>query len=141
MPPAAWGMRGQTPDVDLMQTRLLFATLALGLLGLATSPSAAGQEFEQNLLQCGEFDANHDGGAGSDTWTYCATAQCGCYCPYVGAGVVVEAAGEEHGALVVASCQSGFAVMDGDADGPAGGSPVTVFPIIGGGGLDNIRMD
>lgn len=57
-------------------------------------------------------------------------------CPYVGAGVQVEAAGQERGAFVVASCQSGYGTTSDAADG---GSPVTVFPIVGGGGLDGIE--
>lgn len=62
-----------------------------------------------------------------------ALMECGCMCPYVGAGVQIEAAGQERGAFVVASCQSGYGTTTGPADG---GEPVQVFPIVGGGGLD-----
>ena len=111
------------------------------LLGFATVPNAAAEDLPDApidlapppFLECGSFGANHDGGSDSDTWTYCATPQCGCMCPYAGAGVQVEAAGQERGAFVVASCQSGYGTQRGSADG---GLPVTVFPIVGGGGLD-----
>lgn len=109
------------------------------LLGLAAAPpaSAAGLPSDVSaqpaILDCGSFSANRDGGSDYDTWTYCGTPECGCMCPYVGAGVQVEAAGQERGAFVVASCQSGYGTQQGGADG---GAPVTVFPIVGGGGLD-----
>lgn len=102
------------------------------LLGLAAAPNAAAVDIQQTLLDCGSFQANYDGGENPDTWNYCATPQCGCMCPFVGAGVMVEAAGQERGAFVVASCQSGYATTQGNADG---GFPVTVFPVVGGGGL------
>ena len=111
----------------------IFVAAALVLLGLAAVPNAAAQDIEQTILECGTFTANHDGGSDPDLWSYCATPQCGCMCPYVGAGVQVEAAGQERGAFVVASCQSGYGTQGGSADG---GLPVTVFPIVGGGGLD-----
>lgn len=116
---------------------------ALLLLGLAAAPSASAADLpldmaQPSILECGSFTANRDGGADADTWSYCATPQCGCMCPYVGAGVQVEVAGQERGAFVVASCQSGYGTQQGGADG---GSPVTVFPIVGGGGLDPIGLD
>src|ERR1044072_3124623 len=96
MPAAAWGPGGQDPRGIPMHTRLLFATLALGLFGLATVPNAVaadpGLDASVSLLQCWttSFDAQHDGNA--ETWSECSTPTCGCNCPYVGAGVVVEAA-------------------------------------------------
>lgn len=125
-----------------MNSRLLFVTFATALVGLGAMPNAAAQDLpdlpfdvavQPALLECGSFVANHDGGEDSDVWNYCATPQCGCMCPYVGAGVVVEAAGQERGAFVLASCQSGYGTTQGPADG---GAPVTVFPLVGGGGLD-----
>jgi hypothetical protein len=114
--------------------------LTLLLLGLTAVPAAQASDLPVELsaepglglLECGSFLANRDGGSDWDTWSYCGTPQCGCMCPYVGAGVQVEAAGQERGAFVVASCQSGYGTQQGGADG---GSPVTVFPIVGGGGL------
>jgi hypothetical protein len=117
--------------VNPMMKQILVAS-GLLLLGLAAAPSASAADVQQTILDCGSFTANHDGGSDADTWSYCATPQCGCMCPYVGAGVVVEAAGQERGAFVVASCQSGYGTTGGSADG---GSPVTVFPVVGGGGL------
>lgn len=111
----------------------LFVAIALLLLGLSAVPNTQAAEIQQAILDCGSFQANRDGGSDSDTWNYCATAQCGCMCPYVGAGVQIEAAGQERGAFVVASCQSGYGTTNGPADG---GEPVQVFPIVGGGGLD-----
>jgi hypothetical protein len=118
-----------------MHTRLLFATLALGLFGLATVPNAVAQDLPvevaaQTLCPSYSFDAQGDGHA--ETWTICATPQCGCMCPYVGAGVVIEAAGEQAGAFAVVSCQSGVGYTLGPADG---GAPVTVWPIVGGGAI------
>ncbi|HUR25306.1 MAG TPA: hypothetical protein VM327_04735 [Candidatus Thermoplasmatota archaeon] len=113
----------------------LFVATALLLLGFAAVPNTQATAFQQTILDCGTFTANYDGGSDSDTWSYCATPQCGCMCPYVGAAVVVEAAGQERGAFVVASCQSGYGTTSGPADD---GSPVVVVPIVGGGGLGNI---
>lgn len=136
--PEPWGTRGQTPEVEPMHTRLLFASLAIALVGLAAVPNAAAQELPvdvaQTLCPAYRFDAQQDGNA--ETWTLCSTPQCGCYCPYVGAGVVVEAAGEQAGAVAIASCQTVVGYTLGPADG---GAPVTVLPYVGGGGLDPIN--
>ena len=114
----------------------LFVATALLLLGFAAVPNTQAAEIQQTILDCGTFTANYDGGSDSDTWSYCATPQCGCMCPYVGAAVVVEAAGQERGAFVVASCQSGYGTTSGPADD---GAPVTVVPIVGGGGLGDVE--
>lgn len=120
----------------------LFVAAALLLLGLSAVPNTQAAELpslpidlqvQPALLECGSYQANRDGGSDSDTWTWCATPQCGCMCPYAGAGVQIEAAGQERGAFVVASCQSGYGTTNGPADG---GEPVQAFPVVGGGGLD-----
>lgn len=132
----AWPPAGPSrARVNPMDRPFVAATLLL--LGLAAVPnSQAAADLQQTVLDCGSFAANYDGGSDSDTWTYCATPQCGCMCPYVGAAVVVEAAGQERGAFVVASCQSGYGTMSGPADD---GAPVAVVPIVGGGGLGDIE--
>ena len=130
-----------------MHTRLLFATLALGLFGLATVPNAVaadpGLDASVSLLQCWttSFDAQHDGNA--ETWSECSTPTCGCNCPYVGAGVVVEAAPIDRQvgvAAVTSGCQTAYATTNGPADGNDGttGLPVTVWPIVGGGAIDPV---
>jgi hypothetical protein len=88
-----------------------------------------------SLFQCQvyDWDAQHDGNA--EPWQVCSTPQCGCMCPYAGAAVVVDAAGQQRGAFVVISCQSGYGTTSGPSDG---GAPITVIPILGGGGLGGI---
>jgi hypothetical protein len=131
-----------------MNTRLLFPALALGLLGLATVPNAVAGDLPVDtsigLLQCWttSFDAQADGHA--EPWTVCSTPTCGCNCPYVGAGVVVEAApiDRQVGAEAVTSgCQTAYATTNGPADGNDGrtGLPVTPIVLVGGGAIDPIE--
>jgi hypothetical protein len=112
--------------------RTLLTLASLVLLALVAAPNAvATSPIAQQVLDCYSFasDADHDGH--SETWNACSTPTCGCMCPYVGAGIMVEAAGQERGAAVVTSgCQTAYATTSGPADG---GAPVTVWPISGGG--------
>src|SRR5687768_15692141 len=98
--------------------RLPFAAAVL-LLGLSAVPNAAAdvEVKDLGLLGCSTSAWDAQGDGSDEPWTVCATAQCGCDCPYVGAGVVVEAAGRQDGAFVHASCQSGFGTTTGPADG------------------------
>jgi hypothetical protein len=109
----------------------LFVAFALLLLGLSAVPNVVAQDIQQNLLNCysSSFDAQGDGNR--ETWNSCSTPTCGCDCPYVGAGVVIEAADHQVGAVAVTSgCQTAYATTNGPADG---GAPVTVWPLGGGG--------
>src|SRR5688572_27895651 len=105
---------------------------ALLLLGLSAVPNAAA-DIEVALPDASSLDASaadialapcqayvqdRDGDGEAETWNNCGTPPCGCACPVVGAGVVVEAADEEHGAWVATSgCQTAFGTMSDDADG------------------------
>lgn len=119
-----------------------FVAFALVLLGLSAVPNATAQDLGLDLADPGVFDcwsysadAQHDGSA--ETWTTCSTPACGCDCPYVGAGVVVEAADQQTGvAAATSGCQTAYATTRGEADG---GAPATVWPILGGGALDDIE--
>jgi hypothetical protein len=127
-----------------MHTRSLLTSLAIALVGLAALPNAAAAESPIDtsigLVECWStsFDAQQDGSP--EPWTECSTPACGCNCPYVGAGVVVEAApvDEQVGAAAVTSgCQTAYATSISPADGNDGrtGLPVTVWPIVGGGAV------
>ena len=111
----------------VMRMRLLVAASLL-LLGLAAVPSAQAADLDVadlDLALCEGVAGDWDRDGESETWNVCATPPCGCACPVVGAGVVVEAAGQERGAWVATSgCQTGFATMSDEADG---GLPVKPF--------------
>lgn len=126
--------------------RLNLAFVALGvlLMGLATLPNAAADPAADaasasiGLLQCYSysFDADHDGSA--DPWTECSTPACGCNCPYVGAGAVIEAAplDREVGVFAITSgCQTAYGTEQSPSDG---GFAVTPLVFVGGGGLGPI---
>jgi hypothetical protein len=134
--------------------RLCFALAGLVLLGLATTPNAVADTASDTsatavsigLLQCwsAPWDAQGDGHA--ETWRECSTPTCGCNCPYVGAGVVVEVPHEDvaivhtdsvqAGAFVITSgCQTAYGTTDGPGDG---GPPATPLVFLGGGGLGPI---
>jgi len=121
--------------------RLAFVGLGVLLLGLATVPNAVADPATEaasasvSLLQCStyRFDADHDGVA--EPWNECSTPACGCMCPYVGAGAVIEAAplGKEVGAFVITSgCQTAYGTTNGGSDGP---TSVTPLVFVGGGAL------
>jgi hypothetical protein len=123
--------------------RIAFAGAALLLFGLATVPNAVANPATDaaatsvSLFNCytTHFDAQGDGNA--EPWNECSTPACGCMCPYVGAGVVIEAAGQQDGAFVITSgCQTAYGTTQGPADG--GKLPVTPFIFLGGGGLGPI---
>ena len=129
-----------------MHTRLLFATLAIALVGLAALPNAAAQELPIDAaappsgFECWSYpsDVQHDGNA--ETWTTCSTPPCGCNCPYVGAGVVIEVApvvGKQVGvAAVTSGCQTAYSTTNGPADdSDPNGVHVTPWPIVGGGAI------
>lgn len=124
-----------------MMKQILVAS-GLLLLGLAAAPNASADvaglppaelslpldaaAAEVAPLPCRTVAGDWDRDAENEDWNVCSTPACGCACPVVGAGVVVEVADAEHGAWVATSgCQTGFATMDDDAD--ADGSPVTPF--------------
>lgn len=120
------------------QMRLLVAAPLL-LLGLAAVPSAQAADLgldlaDPGLTECWSYASDASGDGHAETWTTCSTPPCGCDCPYAGAVVVIEAADRQVGAAAVTSgCQTAYATTNGPADG---GSPATVWPIVGGGGLD-----
>lgn len=102
-----------------MRMRLLVAAPLL-LLGLAAVPSAQAADLalDAALLPCEAHAGDWDRDGESETWNVCATPPCGCACPVVGAGVVVEAADQERGAWVATSgCQTGYGTMADEGDG------------------------
>ncbi|MHB1261258.1 MAG: hypothetical protein ACYC2H_06035 [Thermoplasmatota archaeon] len=119
-----------------------FVATALLLLGFSTVPNAAAQDLgidlaDPGILDCYSYmaDAQHDGQA--EQWRTCSTPTCGCDCPYVGAGVVVEAADQQTGvAAATSGCQTAYSTTRGEGDG---GPPATVWPIMGGGILRDIE--
>lgn len=134
-----------------MQTRLLLTTLSLGLLGLATVPGASAEDLPDlpvdasiGLLQCWTYPVDAQGDGNAEPWTTCSTPPCGCDCPYVGAGVVVEAAPVDRqvgAAAATSGCQTAYSTTNGPADGNGElGLPVWAWPVVGGGGLD-LEMD
>lgn len=124
----------------------LFVASALLLLGLSAVPNTQAQDLDlpgveladPGFTECWAYPSDASGDGHAETWTTCSTPPCGCDCPYVGAGVVIEAADRQVGAAAATSgCQTAYSTTNGPADG---GSPVTVWPIVGGGGLD-LRLD
>ena len=120
--------------------RLLVAASLL-LLGLSAVPNAAALDVaaptvpdldataaaaaEVALLPCRATAGDWDRDGENENWNVCSTPTCGCACPVVGTGVVVEAADQERGAWVATSgCQTGYGTMADEADG---GAPVTPF--------------
>jgi hypothetical protein len=120
----------------------LFVATALLLLGFAAVPNAAAQDpglelADPGLTECRTYYYDAQGDGSTEPWTTCSTPTCGCDCPYVGAGLVVEAADQQVGAAAVTSgCQTAYSTSRGEADG---GAPATVWPIVGGGGLGDIE--
>lgn len=126
--------------------RLLVAS-ALLLLGLAAAPPAQAADTslglptvidsslaaELALLPCRSVAGDWDRDGENENWNVCSTPPCGCACPVVGAGVVVEAADQERGAWVATSgCQTGYGTMADEGDG---GKP-SVTPFVWTWGLD-----
>lgn len=120
----------------------LFVASALLLLGFAAVPNAAAQDLglelaDPGIVQCRTYQADAQGDGSTEPWTTCSTPACGCYCPYAGAGVVVEAADQQTGAAAATSgCQTAYSTSRSEADG---GAPATVWPILGGGALDDLE--
>ena len=131
----------------------LFLAVTLVLLGLAASPTTQAADLPPlpgegdgglsitldpvaadglstaaappGLLGCRSVGGDWDRDGENENWNVCSTPTCGCACPVVGTGVVVEAADQERGAWVATSgCQTGFATMSDDAEG---GLPVRPF--------------
>ena len=102
----------------------LFVATALLLLGLSAVPNAAADlsvdeasAAAVQLLPCHVYNGDWDRDGEYEAWNVCATPPCGCACPVVGAGVVVQAADQERGAWVATSgCQTGYATMSDEAD-------------------------
>jgi hypothetical protein len=141
-----------TSDATMNNLRLAFAGAALVLFGLATVPNAVADTASDtsasavSLFQCStyNFDAQHDGHA--EQWKECSTPACGCMCPYVGAGVVIEVPAENVGIVHTDSVQDGAFVITsgcqtayGTTQGPGDGGPVaTPLVFVGGGAIGDV---
>ena len=106
----------------MAKTLSLVALASLAALAFATPASAADlpdlSAAEISILPCKTYSQDRDGDGELENWNNCATPPCGCACPVVGVGVVVEAAEQERGAWVATSgCQTGYGTMVDEADG------------------------
>jgi hypothetical protein len=130
-----------------MNLRTPLVALGLLALGLAAVPPAAADlptldvstaaAVDAGLLSCRSTPGDWDRDGESETWNVCSTPTCGCACPVVGAGLVVEAAGQERGAWVATSgCQTGYGTMADEGDGDQ-----TVTPFVWTWGLPPIATN
>lgn len=88
-----------------------------GAIAVAT-PTLDAAAAQVAPLPCKTYLQDRDGDGELEAWNVCSTPTCGCMCPVVGAGVVVEAAEQERGAWVATSgCQTAYGTMVDDADG------------------------
>lgn len=113
-----------------MRVAPLVAALGLAVLAFALVPEASATTQVPGL-DCGInvlWDSDGDGNA--ESWHYCATAQCGCMCPYTGIAVELTADGTDHETAVVLGCQSAV----GTASEPADGDSLPHVTTWGGGG-------
>ena len=113
-----------------MRTAPLLAALGLAVLAFALVPEASATAQVPGL-DCSTvvaWDSDQDGNA--ESWRYCATAQCGCNCPYTGIAVELTADGTDHETAVVLGCQSAV----GTASEPSDDDALAHVTTWGGGG-------
>jgi hypothetical protein len=108
----------------------LLAAFGLVTLAFALVPEVAATQQVPGLDCSYAPTWDSDGDGNQEAWHYCATAQCGCMCPYTGIAVELTADGTDHETAVVLGCQSAV----GTATEPADEDPVPHVYTWGGGG-------
>jgi hypothetical protein len=113
-----------------MRVTPLLAALGLAMVAFALVPEVTATQQIPGLDCSYVYSWDSDGDGNAESWRYCATAQCGCMCPYTGIAVELAADGTDHETAVVLGCQSAV----GTAAEPSDADPTPHVTTWGGGG-------